>query len=364
MSERILIVDDEPVVRRVLARTLAEAGYRETAEADCVETARRVLSEEGPFALVLLDIRMPGESGLRLLDEVAPMAPQTVVIVVTAFQDVSTAVVAMKMGAYEYVCKPLNPDELRLTVASVSKRRQLELRVARMRRQINDEIERRLDVVPRVRRALLNAMCRMGEFRSVEPYDHPNRVAQYSRLIAQRLAGNFPRAALINEEFVRNIFECAPLHDIGKVGVPDYILLKPGKLSPDEMEIMQTHAAIGRDVCRMVKAEIGQDECGFVDMAIEITGSHHERWAGDGYPEGLVGAEIPLSARIVGLADFYDACRAPTVYRAEPIPRDKVFALIEEWAGEKFDPAVVAAFRLCRADVVAIENGVQGGSPA
>jgi len=154
MDERILIVDDEPAVRSVLRRALAAAGYLQTAEADCVEAARRALREEGPFALVLLDIRMPGESGLRLLEELSPMAPQTVVIVVTVSQDVRTAVETMKMGAYDYACKPLDLDELLLTVADALERRRFELRMRRMLKLIDGEIERRLEDAAEARRTL------------------------------------------------------------------------------------------------------------------------------------------------------------------------------------------------------------------
>lgn len=356
MSERILVVDDEPSVRRVLKRALTEAGHWEIVEADCAGSARRLLGEEGPFALVLLDLRMPGETGLQLLDDLASMAPQTVTVIVSAVQDARTAVDAMKIGAYEYVCKPLDPDGLRLTVGNVLRRRQLEIRMATMRDQINDEIESRLEGLARVRRALLNAMLTMAEFRDAEPSGHPQRVGQYSRLIAQRLAASSPYSSLMPDGFIQNIAECAPLHDIGKVGVPDAILLKAGKLSAYEMEMVQTHATIGRDICRMVRAEVGGDGCGFADMAVEITGSHHERWDGAGYPEGLAGRDIPLSARIVGLADFYDACRSTTVYRPEAVPRDEVLAMISKWSGEKFDPVVVAAFRLCEGDVLEAER--------
>jgi putative two-component system response regulator len=253
------------------------------------------------------------------------------------------------------MCKPVHPEGLQLTVAGVLRRRQLELRVAKVRDQIDSTIETRLSDVARVRRALLGAMCRMGEFRDAEPHAHPERVARYSRAIARRLSVSSPYAPAVDEAFMQNVFECAPLHDIGKVGVPDGVLLKPTRLAPAEMSIMQTHATIGRDICQTVKREIDGNGSGFIDMAIEITGCHHERWDGEGYPQGLKGADIPLSARIVGLADFYDACRSATVYRAEPLPRESVLALVEKWTGARFDPAVVSAFRLCDAEAREIE---------
>ncbi len=359
MSERILIVDDEPSVRRVLARTLAGAGYADIVEADSVEAAGRALAEQGPFALVLLDIRMPGGSGLRLLEELAPKAPQTVAIMVTAAQGFATAVETMKKGGYDFIVKPVDFAAMQMGVGRALKRRQRELSERSGRVQIDEAVEKRLSVLEKSRRALLHAMCRMGEFRDAEPHAHPDRVGRYSRLVAERLAANSPYAPFVNQEFIQNIFECAPLHDIGKVGVPDGVLLKPAKLSTAEMAIMQTHSVIGRDICLSVKGQISQEEYGFIDMAIEVTGSHHECWDGDGYPDGLGGTDIPLSARIVGLADFYDACRSRTVYRAEPICRDRVLALIEKWAGEKFDAAVVAAFRLCEKAIVETEEEMQ-----
>ena len=159
-----------------------------------------------------------------------------------------------------------------------------------------------------------------------------------------------------DDKTIEELFKSAPLHDIGKVGVPDGVLLKPTKLSPSEMAMMYTHCTIGRDICMTVKNEMDGQDSSFIDMAAEVTGSHHEQWDGGGYPDGLAGTKIPLSARIVGLADFYDACRSATVYRAEPIPRDNVLALIDKWAGRKFDPLVVEAFRLCDGDVLKIEE--------
>ncbi len=356
-SPRILIVDDEPTVRDTIGRALTTAGYCEVFSVSSVPEARQAIAAEGPFDLVLLDIHLPGESGFALLEDLAPKAPRTIVMMVTGADDARSAVEALKMGAHEYLVKPLDMDALRLVVGRTLSYQQFRLKADRLSAQIEREVERRLDAMEKLRRALLGAMCRMSEFRDPEPSAHLERVAHYSRLLAQQLGGNSPYGGLIDDEFVQDITVCAPLHDMGKVGVPDSVLMKPGKLTDDEMAVMQKHCAVGRDICRWVRQELGTDARKPIEMAVQVTGGHHERWDGTGYPDALRGADIPLSARIVGLADFYDACRSVTVYRAEPIPRDKVVALIEKWAGEKFDPVVVNAFRQCGDAVIEVEGG-------
>jgi putative two-component system response regulator len=173
-------------------------------------------------------------------------------------------------------------------------------------------------------------------------------VARYCRLIAADLARRSPYAPFVDEEFLRNIPEAAILHDIGKLALPDSVLLKPDRLNPEEMKLAQSHAAVGRDICRSVKEQLECEDHRFIDMAIDVTGGHHERWDGRGYPDRLEGSNIPLSARIVSLADYYDIWRTPVVYRPEVLPVEDVVGRIDQQSGRKFDPVVVDAFNRCR----------------
>jgi len=343
-NARILVVDDSPSVRDIIMRSLQQVGYGDVRGAASVAEARERIATEGPFDLVILDIRMPGQSGMELLRQLAPLAPKTAVIMATAVADIETAVAALRLGAYDYVLKPLLPEAIQLSVARALRKRRLELQELERSEQIETLVRERTKALQATQQALLSAMCHMAEFRDPPTGAHLQRVVAYARTLAVELARNSPYAGRIDEAFIAHLTESAPLHDIGKVGVPDRILLKPGKLTPEEFEQMKLHTVYGETICRLVRDRLGSQSAGFIDMAIEVAGSHHEAWDGSGYPAGFVGQEIPLSARIVRLADFYDACRSPRVYRPQPLSREQVMSMVREGAGSMFDPEIVAAF--------------------
>jgi putative two-component system response regulator len=198
----------------------------------------------------------------------------------------------------------------------------------------------------------------MAEFRHAETGAHLRRVPAYARILATDMARNSPWAASIDGVFLARLEESAPLHDIGKVAVPDRVLLKPGPLTDEEYEEAKLHAQYGRDICLSVKEKIGETESGFIDMAIAVTASHHERWDGQGYPSGLAGTDIPLSGHIVHMADLYDACRNPRVYRTEPIPRDELVEMIEQGRGTVFCPDLVDSFFRSLDSIVEVEQKI------
>ncbi|MFW6189630.1 MAG: response regulator [Planctomycetota bacterium] len=352
----ILIVDDELADREQMAQALREAGYGNVSRAESCEMARHLIRTVGPFALVILNIRMPGESGLRLLKQLAPRAPDTVVIMETSGHGLMTAIDALKQGAYDYLLKPIDDEALQLAVGNALKRRQRELDERAEYEDVDALLERRLGVMEETQRALLRAVCRLAEFGKPEGHVHPERVARYSYLIARRLADHSPYAPFVDEQFLQNIPECALLHDIGKLALPPRLLQKPGELTEWERANVERHAGLGRQICREVRSELDTDARTFIDMAIEVTGSHHERWDGEGYPDALAGADIPLSARIVSLADYYDVWRRPMVYRPEVLERSELVERIRERAGSKFDPVVVRALRDCREQIAEAEQ--------
>ena len=354
---KVLIVDDETAARDVIGRALHRVGYTDTAKADGLATARAAIASDGPFALVMLDLMLAGEDGIALLEELAPRAPQTVVIVVTALDAWATAVGCLKKGAYDFLVKPVDVELVQLAAGRALKGRQRALDEIERRHDLDRTVSQRISRLERTRSGLLRAMCRMAEFRDPEEHAHLERVAMYSHVIAQELAADSPYAPFVTEEFLWNLFEAAPLHDIGKVAIPDGVLLKPGELTPQETAIIQMHPAAGRDICLAARSGTEEDEDDLLKMAAEVTGAHHDRWDGHGYPGGLKGTHIPLSARIVSMADFYDVCRTPTVYRPEPLQREKVLGLTEALAGEKFDPVVAGAFARCKQVVMGIEEG-------
>jgi putative two-component system response regulator len=360
--EHILIVDDEPDVRRVIERSLRRAGYRRIAHADSVGLAREKIAAEGPFALVVLDILMPGEPGTNLLHELAGQAPDTVVIVATGVAAIQTAVHALKAGAYDYLVKPLIPEGVQLAVGRALRRRWLEIEERKRRDHIAQLVEERTAVLERTRRALLESLCDMAEFRHAETGAHLRRVPAYARAIAGDMARRGKGPRVITSDFVEHLSESAPLHDIGKVAVPYKILLKPGPLDAEEFEQVKEHTTIGARMCESVKARLGE-ESAFIDMAIDVTRSHHERWDGEGYPAGTAEWETPLCGQIVHLVDFYDACRSPRVYRREPIPRDEVVEMIEQGGGAQFAPDLVEAFLRLREEFAELEEGISDLAP-
>lgn len=352
----ILVVDGDSVAREAIARSLHRAGYADIARAESVAMARHLLGTLGPFSLVVLSVQMPDERGQALLAELAPLAPDTIVVMVTAGQGLLTAIDCLKKGAYDYVLKPVDAEGIRLSMAMALKRRQHELGEIATRREVEELVEKRLGTLEKTRSALLRAVCRLAEFRNPGRHVHVERVARYSQLIAEELARRSAYAPFVNEEFLHGIFEVALLHDIGKLALPDAILFKTGELTPEEVAVVESHTTVGRDICLSVKDELGSEEDAFIEMAAEVTAGHHERWDGDGYPDGLKETAIPLSARIVGLADYYDVWRTPMVYRPEVLPTKRVVALINEQSGKKFDPIIVDAFNRCRSVIAEAEE--------
>jgi putative two-component system response regulator len=363
---RIMIVDDEPAIRTFIKNALEMVGYKLLFEADCAEGARKRLMEDGPFDLLISDIRMPGENGLVLLRELAPLAPDTVVVMVTGVDEVKVAVQALQSGAYDYVLKPFDISTLQLVIGRALRRRQLEIdnrnfkaNLEQMVKLKTKELDVRTKALSITRHAMLRGLCRLAEFRDPETGAHLDRMAVYCTTLAKQLRRDSPYAPMISDRFIDQLFESAPLHDIGKVGIPDSILLKPAKLTPEEFSVMQQHTLIGRKAMKSIKSEMGEVGWSFIDVAMDVISSHHECWDGSGYPYGISGGDIPLSARIAALADFYDACRSSRLYRSEPISVENVIRMIREKSGHTFDPVLVEAFLRSKGEFAEIEKRLQ-----
>ncbi|HYW79116.1 MAG TPA: HD domain-containing phosphohydrolase [Thermoguttaceae bacterium] len=197
-------------------------------------------------------------------------------------------------------------------------------------------------------------LAKLADSRDPETGEHLERMREYCRILAERLSREGPYTEQIDRDFLDDLYRSSPLHDIGKVGIPDSILLKPGRLSRDEFEVMKGHAEIG---AKALKEAVTQSHCGhFLAMARDIARHHHERYNGSGYPDGLAGNAIPMAARIVALADVFDALTSERVYKAAYDP-EIARAMIEEESGEHFDPAIVDAFRACYEDFVKVAIG-------
>lgn len=315
---KILIADDDDISREMLRHALESAGY-ETIEAEDGRSAL-ALVEEGVARLVISDWDMPDLNGLELCRAIRQndINGYVYVVLVTSHSGSSAIVEGMSAGADDFVSKPFDPLEL----------------VARVRAG-----ERILNL--ETRDLVIFSLAKLAESRDTETGHHLERVQRYSRLLAQQLLRNPKFAGLIDPEFIRLIFLTSPLHDIGKVGIPDMVLLKPGRLSEAEFAIMKDHTVLG---AQTLDAALDRyPDARFLKFARDIAAYHHERYDGSGYPYGLKGETIPLAARIVALADVYDALTSRRTYKPE-FSHTITRAMIIQESGSHFDPDVVEAF--------------------
>ncbi len=339
MEEFVLVVDDEPPVRELLKTQLAYLGFSGRATGDADE-ALGFAGGDHPPALVLLDIEMPGTSGLQLLRRIKEINVDIQVVMVSGLHDLDTVRQCVRSGAYDYLAKPFELEDLHNTVERAFERRRLIQQNRDYQQHLENMVEVRTEEVRHTRDIALLTLAKLAESRDFDTGLHLERMSEYSRVIAAGVAdGEY--ADEIDDEFVEWVHKSSPLHDIGKVGIPDAILRKPGPLTTDELTVMRTHTTIGGDTLRSVLEKYrGQT---FLSMAMEIAYSHHERWDGNGYPEGLTGKEIPLAARIVTIADAYDAITSRRPYK-EPFSHDEAMRRIIVDRESHFDPVLVDVF--------------------
>ncbi len=327
----VLVVDDDPHVRGVLQQVFEDAGFqpREAGDGKAGLEAFRALRPP----LVVTDLRMPIMDGSELLRAIRDEDPDAAVIVLTGAADVKTAIACLKQGAYDFIMKPVDIDELVLAVERALERRQLLIE----RRQYQVTLERRVQEATRdlegayrqlqdTYRATLEALGSALDTRDVGTEAHSRRVHGYALATA--------RAYGLPESDLADLGHGVLLHDIGKIGIPDAILLKPDRLTAEEWAIMRRHPGIGARLIR---------DIAFLQGAIPIVRHHHERWDGMGYPDGLRGVEIPLGARIFAVVDAFDAMTFDRPY-SRAIPFEAARAELHRSAGTHFDPAVVEAF--------------------
>ncbi len=339
----VLAVDDTPDNLSLLSGLLKDS-YR-VKVANSGEKALKIAASDSPPDLILLDIMMPEMDGYEVCsrlkaDERTRDIP---VIFLTAKVEVADETHGLELGAVDYITKPISPP---IVLARV--RNHLDLKAARDFLKdrnvfLEEEVRKRTREVAAVQDVTIHAMASLAETRDNETGNHIRRTQLYVKLLAEKLR-HHPRfrGELDNDRTIDLLVKSAPLHDIGKVGIPDRILLKPGKLEADEFEIMKCHTTLGRDA--IVTAEQSLDlDLPFLHYAKEIAYAHQEKWDGSGYPEGLSGDDIPISARIMAVADVYDALISRRIYKP-PIPHEKSVAIITEGKGSHFDPDVVDAF--------------------
>jgi putative two-component system response regulator len=330
---KVLVIDDEPIARKAIEHALRHGGYEVYSAADGWQ-GLALLRETG-CQLVVTDWMMPGMNGVEFCQAVreSDLPHYVYMIMVTSRDCAEDAIRGLEGGADDYITKPFNPTELLL-------------RVKTGRRIISLES----------REVTIFALARLAESRDQETGAHLERVRAYCRVIAMQLKNNGDFPDVIDDEFVRLVFDTSPLHDIGKVAIPDSILLKPDRLSREEFDIMKTHTTKGAETLAAALEQFPHAR--FLEMAHEIAISHHEKYNGKGYPYGLAGEEIPLSGRIVALADVYDALTSKRGYK-DAYSHKMTRSVIVGDAGEHFDPVVVDAFRATEEEFVRIRQRYQ-----
>ncbi len=358
----ILVADDQPENLFILEELLHDS-YRVQAFSD----GRQVLAflQEGNRPdLMLLDVVMPGADGFDVCRRVKanPATKDIPVIFITSLESDMDEEYGLSLGAEDFVHKPFSP-------AVVMARVRNHLALARANRELrgrNEDLERLVEERTReiVRRgqqiiasqgATIGAFCALAEVRDGETGNHIHRTQHYMGVLANKLSGHPRFSAFLDEETIQLMFKCAPLHDIGKVAIPDSILQKPGRFTPEEWAIMQRHSQYGRDAIARAAEELHGEEGSFLRHAMEIAWGHHERWDGSGYPRRLAGDAIPISARLMALADVYDALISRRVYK-RPFSHDEAVAMIAAGRASHFDPDMVDAFLDIQEDFLAISQ--------
>ncbi|MBP9734973.1 MAG: two-component system response regulator [Rhodoferax sp.] len=340
----ILVVDDTPDNLSLMAGLLKDL-YK-VKVANHGEKALSIVRGDSPPDLILLDIMMPGLSGYEvckiLKDDAATR--DIPVIFLTAMIGTEDEKKGLELGAADFITKPVNPPIVLARVATQLQNKAAADFLKDQNAYLEAEVTRRGRELAAIQDVTILAMASLAETRDNDTGNHIRRTQHYLKILAERLKDH-PRFKLfLDERTIDMLFKSAPLHDIGKVGIPDRILLKPGRFEPHEMDIMKTHCALGRDAIQHAEDQLGL-EVEFLKYAKEIAYGHQEKWDGSGYPQGLAGDAIPISARLMAVADVYDALISRRVYK-EGMPHAKAVGIIVEGRGSHFDPDIVDAFVL------------------
>jgi putative two-component system response regulator len=362
LASKIMIVDDEAYNIQVFHKHLQLAGYRYFCTTSDSTQAMTMLRREKPD-LLLLDIMMPEVSGLDILQELrsTPEYRHLPVIVLTASTSRETKQRALQLGTNDYLHKPIDYEDLTLRVRNVLLMKAFQDRLRRHAERLEEIVQRRTAELAASREEIIRCLARAGEFRDNETGNHVVRVGKYTGVIARELG--------FSPERVEILEQAAQLHDLGKIAIPDSILLNPGKLSPDEFDFMKKHCLFGRDIIQPLSVE-ARDRLQRHSMlgaqllsvrgtpvlatAALIALTHHEKWDGSGYPLGLAGEDIPLEGRMTAVADVFDALSTKRPYKPA-FPRQKCFDILEAERGKHFDPRVLDAFFRRQDEVVQIQ---------
>jgi putative two-component system response regulator len=358
---RVLAIDDEVDSLALLEELLGLHGYEVMTASEGGEGIE-VFRKSNPD-LVITDIRMPNLDGLQVLRSIRDTDDSVPVILVTGYGDLDNAVRALRRGAYDFLLKPINPEILLNTVKTGVEHSRLRRFEKDYTRILEEQVEVRTkdlmksyEVIQKVQDASIFALAKLVESRDDETGLHLKRLQRYCRVLCQQLAQRERYQELMTEQFIDNIVRCSVLHDIGKVAIPDSVLFNPGKFDGEEFEIMKRHPIFGGKALEEAASEVGDEE-DYLSVGRDVAYYHHEHWDGNGYPFGLKGEEIPLAARIVALADVYDALRTERRYK-EAYAHGEALELIGQGRSKHFDPEVVDALFEVEAEFAEIASSL------
>ncbi len=334
---KILVADDDKFYLKIYSDLINELGY----ECLTVENGLEALEKVRDFRpdVIITDVLMPSMDGFELTRRLKqdPLTMHIPILIVTSLSDSQSKVIGLECGANEFLSKPVDEIEFRIRIKNMLKIKQYENFLLEHSKILEGEvIDKRVQLkkaLEKIRHSYIETVYRLtlaAEYRDKETGTHIKRISLYSQLVARYIR--------LEESIAEAIFFASPMHDVGKIGIPDHILLKPGSLTKEEFEIMKTHTTIGASI-------LNGSDSDMLNTAEEIALSHHEKWNGSGYPKGLEGEEIPMSGRIVSIADTYDAIRSRRPYK-EPCDHDTACGIITK-VKEHFDPAIFNAFRDC-----------------
>jgi putative two-component system response regulator len=337
-----MVVDDAPDNLALIFGLLK--GTYQVMVANSGEKALRLLQGERKPDLILLDIMMPVLSGYDVIQRLKadPATRKIPVMFLTAMSEAADEKKGLEMGAADYITKPISPPILMARI-----RTQLENKAAAdfledQNAFLESEVERRTREIRSVQDATILALAYLAETRDVDTGSHVRRTQRYVKALAERLRGHSRFMNVLSDSYIDLLFRSAALHDIGKVGIPDDVLLKPGRLTPEEFEIMKTHCVLGFEAIEQTEKELGT-KLEFLSMTKDIACYHHEKWNGTGYPYGKAGDDIPVSARLMAVADVYDALISSRPYK-KGMSHTEAAEIIVAGKGLHFDPDIIDAF--------------------
>ena len=340
----MLVVDDEQSLAELIARVLCDGGYRAVVAASASEAKALLGAIE--FDLVVCDLNLRGESGLDLLEHVYREHPDTGAVVVSGADDPEIALTALDLGAYGYVVKPFGASQILISTANAVRHHQLELEGRARRDALERAVSERTAELRKSREETILRVSRVAEFRDEQTGRHSRRMSE--------LCGGLARQAGLDDARCELLRIASPLHDVGKVGIPDGILLKPGPLTPSERRVMERHAEIGFHMLEGSGEEL-------LDLAADVALTHHERYDGEGYPRGCRADEIPVEGRIAAVADVFDALTSDRVYRPA-LELDEAVEIMAAGRGTQFDPELLDLFLASVGELA--ENGHPEGVEA